>query len=166
LNSGETGGAPSGPLGLDGRLRRGPSGELPRLPCAAKEIPRRLPDRRGGAEGVHYPLIHAARGVPTPATPPSHARIRTPHGDPSPTRSGTNDRYLSATSFATFSCAPVECSTEPGIAGRSAQSQDRRDITRPVTVGLIPYWCKDQTGGRKPINAKCETFQPAGPSAI
>jgi putative SOS response-associated peptidase YedK len=23
--------------------------------------------------------------------------------------------------------------------------------------GLIPYWCKDPTGGRKPINAKCET---------
>jgi len=23
--------------------------------------------------------------------------------------------------------------------------------------GLIPYWCQDPTGGRKPINAKCET---------
>src|SRR5262249_583983 len=23
--------------------------------------------------------------------------------------------------------------------------------------GLIPYWCKDATGGRKPINAKAET---------
>ena len=23
--------------------------------------------------------------------------------------------------------------------------------------GLIPYWCKDPTGGRKPIDAKCET---------
>jgi hypothetical protein len=22
---------------------------------------------------------------------------------------------------------------------------------------LIPYWCKDPTGGRKPINAKAET---------
>jgi hypothetical protein len=22
---------------------------------------------------------------------------------------------------------------------------------------LIPYWCKDPAGGRKPINAKCET---------
>jgi len=24
-------------------------------------------------------------------------------------------------------------------------------------VGLIPYWCEDPKGGRKPINAKCET---------
>jgi putative SOS response-associated peptidase YedK len=24
-------------------------------------------------------------------------------------------------------------------------------------VGLIPYWCQDPTGGRKPINAKYET---------
>ena len=23
--------------------------------------------------------------------------------------------------------------------------------------GLIPYWCQDPKGGRKPINAKCET---------
>ena len=27
----------------------------------------------------------------------------------------------------------------------------------PVRWGLIPYWCKDTKGGRKPINAKCET---------
>jgi putative SOS response-associated peptidase YedK len=25
--------------------------------------------------------------------------------------------------------------------------------------GLIPYWCEDPKGGRKPINAKCETVQ-------
>jgi putative SOS response-associated peptidase YedK len=25
--------------------------------------------------------------------------------------------------------------------------------------GLIPYWCKDPSGGRKPINAKCETVR-------
>jgi hypothetical protein len=24
---------------------------------------------------------------------------------------------------------------------------------------FIPYWCKDPTGGRKPINAKCETVR-------
>jgi putative SOS response-associated peptidase YedK len=23
--------------------------------------------------------------------------------------------------------------------------------------GLIPYWCADPKGGRKPINAKCKT---------
>ena len=25
--------------------------------------------------------------------------------------------------------------------------------------GLIPYWCQDPAGGRKPINAKCETVR-------
>src|SRR3954451_18434494 len=27
----------------------------------------------------------------------------------------------------------------------------------PLKWGLIPYWCKDPKGGRKPINAKAET---------
>jgi hypothetical protein len=27
----------------------------------------------------------------------------------------------------------------------------------PLRWGLIPYWCQDPNGGRKPINAKCET---------
>jgi putative SOS response-associated peptidase YedK len=27
----------------------------------------------------------------------------------------------------------------------------------PLRWGLIPYWCEDPKGGRKPINAKCET---------
>jgi putative SOS response-associated peptidase YedK len=25
--------------------------------------------------------------------------------------------------------------------------------------GLIPYWCDDPKGGRKPINAKCESVR-------
>src|SRR5207249_12238246 len=29
----------------------------------------------------------------------------------------------------------------------------------PLRWGLIPYWCKDPAGGRKPINAKCETVR-------
>jgi putative SOS response-associated peptidase YedK len=29
----------------------------------------------------------------------------------------------------------------------------------PLRWGLIPYWCQDQKGGRKPINAKCETVR-------
>ena len=28
----------------------------------------------------------------------------------------------------------------------------------PLRWGLIPYWCTDPAGGRKPINAKCETI--------
>jgi putative SOS response-associated peptidase YedK len=31
----------------------------------------------------------------------------------------------------------------------------QRDL---MTWGLIPYWCKDASGGRKPINAKAETI--------
>jgi hypothetical protein len=27
----------------------------------------------------------------------------------------------------------------------------------PLRWGLVPYWCEDPKGGRKPINAKCET---------
>ena len=29
----------------------------------------------------------------------------------------------------------------------------------PLRWGLIPYWCDDPKGGRKPINAKCETIR-------
>ena len=29
----------------------------------------------------------------------------------------------------------------------------------PLRWGLIPYWCEDPKGGRKPINAKCETVR-------
>jgi putative SOS response-associated peptidase YedK len=31
----------------------------------------------------------------------------------------------------------------------------------PLRWGLIPNWCKDPAGGRKPINAKCETVRDA-----
>jgi putative SOS response-associated peptidase YedK len=29
----------------------------------------------------------------------------------------------------------------------------------PLRWGIIPFWCKDPSGGRKPINANCETVQ-------
>ena len=29
----------------------------------------------------------------------------------------------------------------------------------PLRWGLIPHWCNDPSGGRKPINAKCETIR-------
>ena len=29
----------------------------------------------------------------------------------------------------------------------------------PLRWGLIPNWCDDPKGGRKPINAKCETVR-------
>jgi hypothetical protein len=29
----------------------------------------------------------------------------------------------------------------------------------PLRWRLIPYWCEDHKGGRKPINAKCETVR-------
>jgi len=36
-----------------------------------------------------------------------------------------------------------------------------------IKWGLIPHWCQDPKGGRKPINAKAESVQawmPVGPS--
>jgi len=44
-----------------------------------------------------------------------------------------------------------------------------RRITRQASVrstikwGLIPHWCKDWRGGRKPINAKAESALPSFP---
>jgi len=35
----------------------------------------------------------------------------------------------------------------------------------PLRWGLIPHWCKDPAGGRKPINAKCETVNSHRPPA-
>ena len=33
-----------------------------------------------------------------------------------------------------------------------------RSHSTPLRCGLIPYWCDDPgKGGRRPINAKCET---------
>jgi hypothetical protein len=29
----------------------------------------------------------------------------------------------------------------------------------PLRWGLVPSWCKDPSGGRKPINGKCETVR-------
>jgi putative SOS response-associated peptidase YedK len=43
----------------------------------------------------------------------------------------------------------VERCAEPRIAGHPP----------PLRWGLIPYWCQDPAGGRKPINAKCETVR-------
>jgi putative SOS response-associated peptidase YedK len=46
----------------------------------------------------------------------------------------------------------------------AAPSQDppvirRNHQTGEVRWGLIPYWCNDPNGGRKPINAKFETVR-------
>jgi putative SOS response-associated peptidase YedK len=29
----------------------------------------------------------------------------------------------------------------------------------PLRWGMIPHWCNDSSGGRRPINAKCETVR-------
>jgi putative SOS response-associated peptidase YedK len=54
-------------------------------------------------------------------------------------------------------------------AGTAAPSQELLVIRRnrktgevtldPLRWGLIPYWRKDPAGGRRPINAKCETVR-------
>src|SRR5215510_12145649 len=36
----------------------------------------------------------------------------------------------------------------------------------PLRWGLIPYWCNDPNGGRKPINAKFERFRSAAGSCV
>jgi putative SOS response-associated peptidase YedK len=41
-----------------------------------------------------------------------------------------------------------------------AQSPDQPSLARRPALGLIPYWCEDPKGGRKPINAKSETVSP------
>jgi putative SOS response-associated peptidase YedK len=53
--------------------------------------------------------------------------------------------------------ATLERRTEPGSAGNPTQPRDRPSLARPLRWGLIPYWCGDPKGGRRPINAKCET---------
>jgi putative SOS response-associated peptidase YedK len=53
----------------------------------------------------------------------------------------------------------VERRAKPRIAGHSPQPSDRGSLTRSAALGLIPYWCNDPAGGRKPINAKCETVR-------
>jgi putative SOS response-associated peptidase YedK len=47
--------------------------------------------------------------------------------------------------------------TEPRTSRHPAQSRYREVSLDPLRWGLIPYWCKDPKGGRKPINAKAET---------
>ncbi len=38
------------------------------------------------------------------------------------------------------------------------RNHDTGEVTLdPLRWGLTPYWCKDPKGGRRPINAKCET---------
>jgi putative SOS response-associated peptidase YedK len=40
------------------------------------------------------------------------------------------------------------------------RNHQTRDVSLdPLRWGLIPYWCTDPKGGRKPINAKCETVR-------
>jgi putative SOS response-associated peptidase YedK len=53
----------------------------------------------------------------------------------------------------------VERRAEPRPAGDPPQSSNWPDFTRPLRWGLLPYWCGDPKGGRKPINAKCETVR-------
>jgi putative SOS response-associated peptidase YedK len=37
--------------------------------------------------------------------------------------------------------------------------RERQVSLDPLRWGLIPYWCTDPNGGRKPINAKFETVR-------
>ena len=48
-------------------------------------------------------------------------------------------------------------SQEPLVIRRNHQTGEVS--LDPLRWGLIPYCCKDPAGGRKPINAKCETVR-------
>jgi putative SOS response-associated peptidase YedK len=45
----------------------------------------------------------------------------------------------------------------PRWNGAPSQDETGQVSLDPLRWGLIPYWCGDPKGGRKPINAKCET---------
>jgi putative SOS response-associated peptidase YedK len=51
----------------------------------------------------------------------------------------------------------LERLTQSGAAGDPPQSLHGEISLDPLRWGLIPYWHQDPAGGRKPINAKCET---------
>jgi putative SOS response-associated peptidase YedK len=44
--------------------------------------------------------------------------------------------------------------------------QTWRGVVGPLALGLIPLWCKDPAGGRKPINAKFEKPANDDPSIV
>jgi putative SOS response-associated peptidase YedK len=48
------------------------------------------------------------------------------------------------------------CPTQELLVIRQHPKTGERSLD-PLRWGLIPYWCKDPKGGRKPINAKSET---------
>jgi putative SOS response-associated peptidase YedK len=53
-------------------------------------------------------------------------------------------------------CGTCRRSAKP-IASAAASCRWTGSLNGRRSRGLIPYWCQDPTGGRKPINAKCET---------
>ena len=52
-----------------------------------------------------------------------------------------------------------EVGAEPGPIGYPAQSSTWRRIGSTRCGGSHSFWCEDRKGGRKPINAKCETVR-------
>src|SRR5262245_28006673 len=65
-------------------------------------------------------------------------------------------------------CATAACTTihRDGTPRPAKNCWSSAAIIRPEMCrstrcvgGLIPYWCNEPTGGRKPINAKCETVE-------
>jgi putative SOS response-associated peptidase YedK len=51
----------------------------------------------------------------------------------------------------------VTCAQEAPRDLSSRATIHADDLQWEINAHYIPYWCKDPTGGRKPINAKCET---------
>jgi putative SOS response-associated peptidase YedK len=49
--------------------------------------------------------------------------------------------------------------SEPMAAGVWRNHKTGEVSLDALRWGLIPCWCEDPTGGRKPINARCETVR-------
>ena len=114
------------------------------------------------------PSAHRERSVDLPAWPYGHLRIRIENRS---ARSGYRCRRRRSTRSTTTSVIG-RISTVGDIFvnttiedARSSRLQHRRLRTParlsldPLRWGLIPYFCADPKGGRKPINAKCETVR-------
>jgi SOS response associated peptidase (SRAP) len=62
------------------------------------------------------------------------------------------------TVFHTISTMPLAFDRLPYLAAFVNHKTGEVSLD-PLRWGLIPNWCKDPAGGRKPINAKCETVR-------
>jgi putative SOS response-associated peptidase YedK len=79
------------------------------------------------------------------------SKVRAPFALPSLTASIVSDSRMGNV-LPRYNAAP----SQELLVIRENHKTDERSLDL-IKWGLIPYWCKDPKGGRKPINAKAET---------